>query len=162
MQLATYREVRHDTKLVYELYEDSISIVGTKTFETDFETTIPLVRIYPAVSRLRQRHRTFWAGAWVAVIGFIVYGMLIHSFGYDPIAEGPGICFGIGVMGIAMSLATLKKVEFARFDSDAGVAILDIARSGPDSEHFVAFVNQVLEQVRIARDAATQGKQNTG
>jgi hypothetical protein len=149
--LATYKEVRFDGKRLFELNTDSIRVAGSTTFQSSVDTTIPLNRIDPRVARLQIRHSAFWGGLIVAVVGFIAYEVLVSGFGLDRFAKAPGLLLGLGLVGVALCLATARKTEFAQFESDAGVPVLNIARAGPERHDFDAFVRQVLEQICKAR-----------
>ena len=152
--LATYREVRFDGKRLFELHADSIRVAGSRTFQSNVDTTIPLSRIDPRVIRMHVRHGSFWAGLCLAVVGFFGYEILTAGFKLNPFEFPAGLPLGLGVTGIALCLATARKVEFARFESDAGVAVLDIARAGPDRAKFDEFVSKLQDQVRSTRGGA--------
>src|SRR5262249_12666342 len=129
----------------------SIRVSGSRTLQSNVDTTIPLSRIDPRVIRLHIRHPAFWWGFGGALVSFIACEVLVSGFKLSPFESAFGLLFGVGLSGVALCLATLRKTEFARFESDAGVPVLDIARAGPDRERFDDFVNRLLEQIRAAR-----------
>ena len=128
MSLATYREAWFDCKRLIELNDDSIRVSGSATFQSEFDTSIPLVRIYPAVNRFRVRSRAFWAGMWLVIAGVVVPTVLVSGLKCNPLGVAPGLFYVFGISGVVFCLATLRKVEWARFQSDAGLAVLDIVR----------------------------------
>ncbi len=152
--LATYTEARFDGTRQFELFADRIRVTGAATLQSRVDTTIPLSRIHPQVIKLWVRNRVFWVGTWIATIGLISATLLVKGFNVDPFSYAPGALGVIGMSGIALCLATARMVEFARFESDAGVAVLDIARQGPDVERFDQFIEQVLNKTITARRPA--------
>lgn len=152
MPIATYREVRFDGKRRFDLFSEEIRVSGSVTMQSDLDTTIPLSRMDPRLIKLRVRNNVFWVGLWMAIAGFVGAVILVEGFRLDPFGIAPGLIGSIGVAGIALSCATLRKTEYARFESDAGVPVLDIARSGPDVASFNDFVDRLLKQIRDCRD----------
>ena len=149
--VARYREVRIDGKRHFELFNDAIRVHGTATFQSDIDTTIPLADIQPRIIRLRIRHRAFWTGLWITIGGTLGFITLVAGFQLDPMGLAPGLLGCIGAGGVLTSLATLRKVEFARFESKAGVAVLDVARAGPDKGSYDEFVARIMEQIEASQ-----------
>ena len=150
--IATYREVRFDGKRQFDLFADTIRVRGAATMQSDVDTTIPLKRIDPRLIKLHIRNKMFWGGLWMFMVGFIGAAILVGGFQLDPFGIAPGLVGIIGVTGVILCCATFRKCEFARFESDAGLPVLDIARSGPDKSTFDEFVGRVLQQIRSTRD----------
>ena len=152
--LASYREVRFDGKRHFELFADSIRIRGTVTLRSDIDTTIPLAEVQPRIARLRIRNSVFWGGLWLAVGGFTVSTILIAGFRFDPFTITPGLPGIMGMAGLALCVATFRKVEFAQFESRAGVPILDVAKAGPDRKSYDEFVSKIQERVEACQQKA--------
>jgi len=149
--IATYREVRFDGKRQFELSEEEIHVWGSINFQTDVDTTIPLKVIQPRVIRVRIRNVSFTAGVVCAGALLATRGVLVSGFGMEPLGEASQMLLA-GIFGsLALAAATIRKVEFARFVNDAEIAVLDVARSGPDAASFDKFVAQIVDQVRAAR-----------
>jgi hypothetical protein len=49
---------------------------------------------------------------------------------------------------------SFRRIEFAQFRSQAGVAVLDVARAGPGRDEFDGFVDALVRQIQIARGPA--------
>jgi hypothetical protein len=62
---------------------------------------------------------------------------------------GPLICFGLLLL-----LPNIRPVEFAQFRSDAGVAVLDVKRIGPQSPEFDDFVGLLVKRIQAVRGRA--------
>jgi len=149
--MAVYNEVRFDGKRRFELLSDAIHIDGSVILQSRFDTTIPLKQIAPHLTRLHIRHNLFWVGLLICIVALVACTTLVTGFDFGLSELVPTLLCAIAFSGLALSLATVRKIEFVRFNSDSGVAIIDIACSGPDRDRFEAFVNQVLEQIRTCK-----------
>ncbi len=87
------------------------------------------------------------------LVGFIGVSILVAGFKLDPFGFAVGLVGSIGLAGLALSLATMRKTEFARFVNEARVVVLDIARSGKDRNRFQEFTGLVVTQIRKAQGA---------
>ena len=90
-------------------------------------------------------------GLGMGTAGFIACDVFVKGFDQDLTEYVPGLFLVLGLCGFLFSLATWRMVEFAGFESDAGVVVLAIAKKGPDQERFDEFVNLLLEQIKQAR-----------
>jgi hypothetical protein len=64
---------------------------------------------------------------------------------------------GEEVAGLIVAIATMKKVEYARFCSEGyGMLLLNVARSGPDRNRFDSFVQALVSQIECAKKAARE------
>jgi len=152
--IATYFEQRFDGKRSFTLLPDAVVVAGRTTFNSDFEGRIPLSSLDPNYNRLRVRSRSCWTGLWMAVIAFVVWQVLVNGIHMSWAATPAGMvaCFGAG--GFLLSLATLRKVEFIRFSTQAGVVVLDLARAGPERDKLDGFVEALTRQIGVAHGAA--------
>jgi hypothetical protein len=148
--IATYRERRFDGKRTFELFADRVQIRGSTQLSSDFEISVPLKTLNPTPMRLRLRNKSFWAGTWMllgSVIGSTVLFNALHVSYASPAFVLVAV---VGAGGCALMLATARKVEFASFQSTAGVHVLDVARSGPDAGQLDAFVQLVVSGIQTA------------
>lgn len=76
---------------------------------------------------------------------------MIHTFRFSQFDLITGMAGGMALISAMVAVITCKKIEYARFCSDAGVAILDIARSGPDIRLFDDFISGILRSSESAR-----------
>ena len=53
--------------------------------------------------------------------------------------------------GLIFSAATFRKVQFFRFKNQAGVTVLDLARSGKHAAELDAFIDALVKQIEVAR-----------
>ncbi len=150
--LATYREVRFEGKRFFELGEYSVHVTGSTTFLGSFDVTIPLSAMMPITNRLRLRGKAFGTGTWLLAAGFIGYAILVSGFKLDPIALGTIMVLVVGISGALLCCVTWRTIEIVQFVSDTGAPILEIARSGPECEHFEHFVHKVQQQVLHVRE----------
>lgn len=148
--IATYRERRFDGKRTFELFADRVQIRGSTQLSSDFEISVPLKTLNPVPMRLRLRNKAFWAGAWM-LIGSVIGSTVLYSALHVSYASPAFLLVAVvGAGGCALMLATARKVEFASFQSTAGVHVLDIARAGPDAVHLDTFVQLVTASIQTA------------
>lgn len=148
--LATYRETRFDGKRVFELFPDRIHIRGNVQLSSEFETSIPLAMLNPHPMRVRVRHKSFWAGLWVLLAAVVLDIVLVSNFHVPPESFSTGLIGCIGMSGFVLMLGTARKVEFIGFNNNAGVRVLDFARSGPDEGNLDSFVQFVRTNISNA------------
>ena len=153
--IATYSELRFDGKRTFKLVADAVIVSGSATLTSEFQARIPLSSLAPNYSTLRFRNRSFWTGLWMVVISVIVCTILVSGFhmSWETIPPGMVACIGMG--GFLLCLATGRKVEFIRFTTQAGVVVLDLARSGPERDKFDDFIDALTKQIRVARGATS-------
>jgi hypothetical protein len=149
--IATYSEVTLTGKRKYELYSDSIVIKGSGTWSYEFEQTLVLKKISPDYVRLRIRPSV----AWISLTMFLLTGLacilLIYEF---PIRSDaiPGVLGIFSGSALIVALATMRKVEHARFCSENYASVLlSVARSGPERNQFDTFVQTLVSQIEHAK-----------
>jgi hypothetical protein len=148
--IATYREQRFDGKRVFELFPDRVRVRGSVQLQSEFDTTIPLNTLIPTPNLIRFRNKGFVHGVWMFLGAIILDTFLITSL-HVP-AENSVIMLigGIGFAGLVVMLIAARKVEFISFNSTAGIAVLDFARSGPDAANLDSFVGLVSKHISDA------------
>ena len=149
--IVTYSEVTLAGKRNYSLYSDKIVIKGVGTGSYEFDQTLLLTKISPEYIRLRIRPTV----AWVSLTTFLLTGLasivLVVEFAIQSTAV-PGVLGIFSVAALTVAIATMKKVEYARFCSeDYGSVLLNVARSGPERNRFDSFVQAVVTQTRMRR-----------
>ncbi len=152
--IATYSEQRFDGKRTFTLLSDAVLVRGSATLTAEFETRIPLSSLDPNYSTLRFRNRNFWAGLWMMLVSFLVCAVLVSGFHMSWTTMPPGMVACIGIGGFLLCLATGRKVEFIRFTTQAGIVVLDLARSGPERGKLDSFIDALTKQIRVVRGAA--------
>lgn len=153
--MAVYREVRSDGRRRFELYADRVVVKGSGA-RTEFETKVPFANLRPEPDKLWIRHRSFLLGVLMLLLSLAPFAVLARSFTDGSEAEKLGPCLGMGgglsIVGIVICLKTFRKVEFARFQSHAGIVVLDVAYAGPDRGRFREFVESLTKQIRMAQE----------
>jgi hypothetical protein len=152
--IATYSEKRFDGKRTFTLLSDAVVVRGSATLSADFEARIPLSSLDPNYSTLRFRNRIFWGGIWMMTASFVVCSILVSGFHMSWATMPPGMVACIGMAGFLLCIATGRKVEFIRFTTQAGVVVLDLARSGPERDKLDSFIDALTRQIRVARESA--------
>lgn len=148
--IAVYREQRFDGKRVFELFHDRVRIRGSRQFSSEFETFVSLAALDPTPMRIRIRHKSFWSGLLILLVAFILDCILVSGFHFPPESSSVGLVGCIGMAGVALMLATARKVEFISFSNIAGRPVLDFARSGPDAADLDSFVQLVSKNINNA------------
>jgi hypothetical protein len=149
--IATYIERRMDGRREFSLSSDEILVVGKRLLGANYEVRIPLKSIEPTISRLFIRSTFFLAGACSA-LGSTFICITMWSIEPSWLSFWPNWIFvATGIAGFVLAALTFKRVEFASFQSQAAVRVLDIARSGPERHKFDEFVNSVVRQIKAAQ-----------
>jgi hypothetical protein len=149
--IATYREVTFTSKRRIELFADRIRVSGSLGWSLDMDGTIPLRSIEPRKMTLRVRHPLCANSLGWGIAGLVTAIVLVSKFNFDPIGEAASLAWCVAISCLIGSLYTRKKIEYARFQSDAGAVMLDIGRSGPDKAQFDLFVELVMKQIHASR-----------
>jgi hypothetical protein len=150
--IATYEGVWFEGRYTYELFPDSLRVVGTTFLRSNSDLTVRLAHLQLKVDRFWVRSRGFDTGLGMFTLGLIVYVILVSGFQMKPTNIAPGLAGIMAISGLIMSIATVRKTEFAVFVSEAGYPAVGIPRSSRDRGHFQEFVERVLEQVRACKD----------
>ncbi len=151
--IVTYSEVTLAGKRKYELYPDKVVITGVGSWSYEFEQTLVLKKISPDYIRLRIRPTV----AWVSLTMFFLTGLasivLVREFAIQSSAV-PGVLGLFSGSALIVAIATMKKVEYARFCSeDYGSVLLNVARSGPERNQFDNFVRALVTQIQFAKES---------
>ncbi len=156
--IATYSETRLTGKRQFELYPDSIRVRGRVFAKSDFDATIPLKSLQPDCHRLRIRNSNFSAGLWIILISALLVGILLAGFKL-PVNHALVVLVAVQpIAGVCLCLATFRKVEFSRFQNDAGVTLLDVARAGKDKDRFDNFVETLATAIRTSRETVESAR----
>ena len=135
--IVAYREATLFGKRKYELYADKIVIEGRATGSYDFEQTIDLAKIDPNYIRVRVRPKIAWGSLTTSLATGLLSVVLVKEFAIKSAAV-PGVLAILSVSALIVALATMRRIEYARFYSDGyGSILLSVARSGPEFESFV-------------------------
>ncbi|GAA5126582.1 hypothetical protein JIN84_15670 [Luteolibacter yonseiensis] len=145
--IATYSEKRFDGRRVFNLLPDSVLISGSTTFRAEFQCRVPLKGLDQHYDTIWLRNPLFGAGLGLFGVSLLVNVTLISGFHMDWASKPPILTACAGMWGFALSLATLRKVEFVCFRSLAGASGLDLARSGPQKEKLDTFVASLIRQI---------------
>jgi hypothetical protein len=153
--VARYSERRIDGRRQFSLYPQEIVIVGKQLFGAHYEFKIPLKSLDPTISRIYTRSTFFLAGLGFGLGSFFIFGILWISFLHAVWSFWMNwVILAVGIIGSALACLTFKKVEFAQFRSQAGVRILDMARSGPEASKFDEFLKTLVERILVANQTA--------
>jgi hypothetical protein len=154
--ISTYSETTLTGKRRYELYPDKILIKGAVSGSYDYERSFALNKISPEYITLRIRPIVTWIALLTCIITGFVSVLLVYEFAISSAAV-PGVLGIFSGSALIVAIATLKKVEYARFCSDDyRTVLLSIARSGPNQGQFDCFVQVLVDQILRAKDAAQQ------
>ena len=150
--IAVYRETRFDGKRVFELFPDRIRIHGNIQLQSEFDTFIFLALLDPNPTRIWLRHKAFWSGLWMLLIALILDSVLVSGFHFPPESFSVGLIGSMGMAGVVLMLATIRKVEYRMFANIGGTKVLAIARSGPDAGNLDSFVQLLRTAISNARE----------
>ena len=134
----------------YELRENLIVVSGTTTGGSNFEAQIEYSDLNPIPERIWVRSPMVWGGlalvsmATLILIAFAVFQSQDKSFFV-------GFAYTIALIGLILALASLKRIEIARFKSTAGVTSLDVIRAGKQKAQFDSFVEELSARAQSWR-----------
>jgi hypothetical protein len=148
--LQTYCQATLTDKSVFELYEDKLVVKGSFPLSANFERTFELDKLSPDQIKLKIRPSVTWIAMTTCVLTGFAATQLIFNFKIASTIV-PGVLGIYCILALIVAIATLKKVEYAKFCSADYIAVLfSIARSGPDASRFDAFVKALIDQIRTA------------
>ena len=149
--IVTYREATLFGKRKYELLVDKIVIRGSAPGSYEFEQINDLSKINPAYIRIRIRPNVAWLSLAISLLSGLLSVILVKEFAIRSAAV-PGVLGIFSVSALVVALATMRRIEYARFCSDGyGSVLLNVARSGPDQDRFDGFVQALVAQVEAAK-----------
>ena len=148
--LDTYSEVTLTGRRKYELYPDKIVLRGSGTWSYEFEQTLPLTQISGDYVKLRVRPTVSWISLTICFLAGLLSIVLVREFAIQSSAV-PGVLGILSGAALIVAIATMKKVEYARFCSAGyGSVLLSVARSGPERNRFDSFVQALVSQIEYA------------
>jgi hypothetical protein len=148
--IATYRESRFDRECDFELYPDSIRAAG-RTSRGKFETTITLSTLDPNFDRMWLFSSVFYVCAFLFMVGVVTLLFVVIGRNDGTFDSLSGWIGALTVVSFVGAIANARKVELLRFNSDAGVPRLDIARVGKQSKELDRFVSALVERIELAK-----------
>jgi hypothetical protein len=152
--LAVYNETRLEGRRRFELLEDGVHVSAQISLGPSIETIVRYDHLEPTISTIRIHHALFWPSffvipLFVAATVYVQGFSKVNSFGFLA-----GVAISGTIISVVVAVLTRKRVEYARFVSRSGIALLDIARSGPDHSRFDQFVAAIQDRIRSARSMA--------
>ena len=149
--IVTYSEVTLTGKRKYELYPDKIVVRGSGTWSYEFEQTLPLTQISADYVKLRMRPTVSWISLTIFFLTGLLSIVLVREFAIQSSAV-PGVLGIFSGSTLIVAIATMKKVEYARFCAAGyGSVLLSVARSGPERNRFDSFVQALVSQIESAK-----------
>ena len=149
--ILTYNEVTLTGKRKYELYADKIVTRGSGAWSYEFEQTLPLAKISADYVKLRMRPTVSWIALTIFLLAGFLSILLVREFAIQSSAV-PGVLGIMSFSALVVAIATMKKVEYARFcAAEYGSVLLSVARSGPERNRFDSFVQTLVSQIEYAK-----------
>jgi hypothetical protein len=154
--IATYSETTFLQKRFFALADDSIQVNG-KSFNTRFETNIPLALLNPVPEKAWIRNADFNTGISLCLLA--VFMLFVASLALSNVIELPAIAriatvvftAALGIAGIVLLARNWRKVEWVRFKNSSEIVILDLAKSGKQKANFDKFVTLLTDQIRAQK-----------
>lgn len=148
--IARYHEKRFDGERRFELFDDSVRIVGKTWSGQESEHTIALGMLSPTTDSAHARGSDFTAGLWMCLIAILLLESgLLSIFSYF---GGLSLCMAIA--GALMMMATWRKTRWIMFNFRSGGVAVAIAQNGSDASRFDDFIEAMVERIE-AESAAT-------
>ena len=149
----TYVEKTAGRRREFTLTGDSIRVQVTGLTSNHVDAILPLAMIQPRRLTVRRRQAPAWQG-----LALLAAACVLGTYARTPAPDIPKpllwILTGFTAASGAAILAFLsRRIEYAMFQSDAGVAVLDMGRVGPSAAEFEPFVEAVIERTHAARSS---------
>jgi len=151
--IATYSTRSIEQKLAYTLFPDSLvvrysrGVLGPKG-----EERFPLATLDPAAARISYRRDVYiTAGGIIGGGSLLLILRLFRQSGIGWLLLGLA---GIVLCGIALLYTGLRRVEYALFQTPAGVPAFYVHRFARDSAAFESFIDALTKQIRAAKETA--------
>lgn len=154
LPLATYVEKRFEGERTVELFEDRIAVRGKEYLGAEFEISVPIDTLSPHFVRLRFRSKTYNHSQWIFMISFVAVTMLTSYWKMSLWSELPMLGVVLGGTGLALGIATRKRIEWIQFRTIAGVDSIAFAKAGKDAESFEAFAQRIVEQIAHVKNGS--------
>ena len=153
-----YSEATLTGKRTYELYPDKIVVSGSSTGSYDFHQTLPLIQISSNYVKLRMRPPVSWISLTIFLITGLLSIVLVVEFSIQSSAV-PGVLGILSGSALIVAIATMRKVEYAKFCAAGyGSVLLSVARSGPERHRFDSFVQALVCQIEEANKIARRNE----
>jgi hypothetical protein len=105
-----------------------------------------------------MRPTVSWISLTISLLAGLSSFVMVSEFAIQSRAV-PGVLAILSGSALIVALATVKKVEYARFcGTGYGSVLLNIARSGPERNKFDGYVQAVVTQIEYA-NKLNQGAQ---
>ena len=142
--ITNYNEATLFWKKNYELYSDRIVVTGHAPGSQTFEVMLPLTDINSNFVKATVRSSVPWVALTTASLTGLLSYILVYDFAISS-NKLPAVLAIYSVLALIVTVATLKRVDYVRFNSkDYQVVLLNIARSGPDIEKFDIFIETLV------------------
>lgn len=142
--LATYNEcIPYVTKRTFELSADRVRVYGTQN-GTQFDSVVIVTDLRKEPNRLWVRTVHYRTSTWTLMILTPILTVICVLF---PEEIHLLIAVYLFVSALAYFGWSLRKFEFAQFIGPGGIAVLDIARSGPDEKMFDEFTAKISQAI---------------
>lgn len=152
--IATYFERRIDWRTQFLLFPNEILIIGKRLAGPHYETRIPLKTLDPIITRWFSRSTLFLAGICLA-LGSTFICVVLRTAEVSWLSYWMNWTFVVvGIFGFALVTLTFRKIEYARFRNEAGIIVLNIARSGPERRKFDEFIDTMVRQIKTLKAAS--------
>ncbi len=154
--IATYEEARFELRRRFALFPDRIRVTGKGLYLGRLDAVIPLSILHPDPARQWVRGQLFRYGLFALFVAACWAASLSLGGGPEALVRPwvVGVLGSLALVGLLVVLANIRPVEFARFQTDAGVIALDVGRVGRQAEGFDEFVDLLIEQIQGARPTA--------
>ncbi len=147
--LATYEESRFELRRRFELYPNRVRVAGRGLHVGLFDDTIPLSILNPHPGHVWVRSALFRYGLNLLFLAACLATGLGIGGGADTFAR-PWAVVVLGVLlwvGLMLTAAHIRRAEFVRFQTSAGIIALDIGRVGPQTDEFDEFVELLITRI---------------
>jgi hypothetical protein len=150
--IATYAETRLEGRRKFTLLPDRLLVSG-KGFAGDVELSFELATLSPVIDRCRIRPRFFRYGFLLLLLPWCSLAMFRFAIRGDSASDWITVAASLSIVGFIIAAVSVRKVEYAMFKSQAGVAAVDIARAGREADRFDSFIDAVTKQIQVAKGA---------
>ena len=152
--IATYAEDEWFDRQRFELYAERIIMYGRKLFLAQWQISHWLGDLNPTPVRGWLRKPAFGLGLFLGGITLALALYWVGVFGLERGEHAPIVLGGVGLGGLGLALANVRRRPFATFSTGAGVPVFSIRGAARSAARYEAFVDALVRQITLAKQPA--------
>lgn len=153
--LATYREATWSYRRSFELYPDRM-VVHMRSVHLNGDSQFRLADLRLPPNRLQVLQTGVLWVSFICLVAAGILGYVAHLHGRLTQIEGPTPFAVVHlIVGLFICCYYEMRIEYTQFVTHAGIAMLDVTRSGPDQRRYDEFVAILKDAILACQEKAS-------